>query len=90
VLSIRSLRGTAPNPEEAFRQLFQPLVSVLSGFLQYPFYRRPEPGLAPLLAGSCLGTGRVTEVGAVKQGPGSRRVERRVIPGRERKPGDVA
>jgi hypothetical protein len=83
-LSIRSW-GSCRYPEEALSQLFQPLVSVLPGFGQYALHYRAEPWLAPIISRCRLRTGRITEVGALKQGACCRGIELRIIAVRERK-----
>ena len=82
----QTLLGPAPHPEEPLGQLFQPLVSILQRFGQYPFNYGSELGLPPVVAGCRLRTGRITEVSALKQGTCCRGIEPRVIAVRERKP----
>jgi hypothetical protein len=80
------LLAAAPDPQESFGQLFQSLVSVLTRLGQYPFHYGPKPGFPPVVPSGRLRTGRITEMGTLKQGAGCRGIEPRIIPVREWKP----
>jgi hypothetical protein len=77
--------GAAQYTKEPLGQLFQPLISVLTRFGQYPLYYWAEPWLPPVVPGCRLRTGRVTQVGTLKQGACCRVIEPRIIAVRERK-----
>jgi hypothetical protein len=73
-------------PEKPFSELLETLVAVLLRLHQDLFYPRPQLRISPVVPRRCFGTGRISQVRALKQRPGSCRIVCGVISRRQWEP----